>query len=90
MESTSDMLIRESPIFTMRPVTRPLGVTPSTSAPVPGVKVITFRSIGRERAETARMQAKSARVAVGNIMYKKNERSRNGWNSDDVWNGAPR
>jgi hypothetical protein len=90
MRTASYVLVPESRLPERLPVLIPAGYVPSTSASVPGVKVVTFQSTGRKRAELAKGFRRKA-VSADAVSNKEamNEKSGTGWSSDDVWNATP-
>jgi hypothetical protein len=90
MRTASDVLVPESRLPERRPVLLPQGDIPSTSAPMPGVKVVAFQSTGRKRADMAKRQKeKATRASAVRTEEETDGKSGTGWSSDDVWNATP-
>jgi hypothetical protein len=89
MASEINVLVREQQVPKICPVLCPQGDISYTFAPVPGVQVITFQSIRRQRAaKTRQLREMTASDVTRSVVQKRVERSGCDWNSDDVWNGA--
>jgi hypothetical protein len=85
MKTASDVLVPVSHLSERRPVLIPAGYVPSTSASVPGVKVVTFQLTCRKRAELAKgFRKKAVRADAVSNKEAMDVKGGTGWSSDDV------
>jgi hypothetical protein len=91
MNSASDVLVPEARVFETRPALIPRVDITTTSAPLPGAKVITVQSTGWQRTEMAkRAREETANISAERAKDGTGDRSGNRWSSDDVWNATAR